>query len=352
MKPNLIPNPNPNQNANPNPSPNPKPNPISNPNRIGKALLYLLFLSYVCVALNIILFKTIPLTSLFADRFFDLRSINLVPLRTIIGYLQEPVDIEKALVNIGGNIGIFVPLGLFVFYIGGPKSFGRQISFLFLTTLFLEVAQYALALGSSDVDDILLNAAGGAIGIRIGQAMKRTFEDPNRLLLAHVVFLCAAGLAGIAAIAQVDGRLLPFSASRTVFIEENPEIMGDLREAEADMVGRLLSIDEDALILQTSSKMRTGRNSSIAGEERVTVALDASAKMVIRRVRSEKNRVVSHYEEGSLPKLQALMNGKESAPAVRVWLSGDKSLVADAVLVSEIERDHSTRPPPMKSKAP
>jgi len=315
-------------------------------------LLYLLFAAYVCVALNIILFKTIPLSSVFADRIFDLRSVNLVPFRTITGYLREPMDIEKALVNIAGNIGIFVPLGMFVSYIGREKSFGRQTLFLFLTTLSLEIVQYALALGSSDVDDILLNVAGGLIGIKLGQAMRRTFPDPNRLLLAHLIFLCVAGVGGIATIAQVDGSLLPFSSSKTVFIDANLEIMGGLKEAEADLFGELLSIDKDALILQTSSKVTTGRESSIAGEERMTVALDASAKLVIRRIRSEKEEVISHYEEGTVSKLQSLINAKESAPAVRVWLSGEKNLVADAVLVSYIERDHSARPPLMKGKAP
>lgn len=315
-------------------------------------LLYLLFAAYVCVALNIILFKTIPLSSVFADRIFDLRSVNLVPFRTIFGYLREPFDIEKALVNIAGNIGIFVPLGIFAFYIGRERTFGRQALFLFITTLSLEIIQYVLALGSSDVDDILLNVAGGLIGMKIGQAMKRTFSNPNRLLLAHLIFFIAAGVGGIATIVQVDGSLLPFSSSKTVFIYENPEIMGELKEAEADLFGELLSIDKDALILQTSSRVTTGREASIAGEERMTVALDASAKIVIRRIRSEKEEVISHYEEGTVSKLQSLINAKESAPAVRVWLSGDNSLAADAVLVSYIDGDHPARPPLMKGKAP
>ncbi|GJM79889.1 hypothetical protein HMSSN139_23850 [Paenibacillus sp. HMSSN-139] len=52
-----------------------------------------------------------------------------------------------------------------------------QTLWLLIASLLLEIIQYVLALGSSDIDDVLLNTMGGVIGIGI----YRWFRKKNSL---------------------------------------------------------------------------------------------------------------------------------------------------------------------------
>ena len=103
----------------------------------------------------------------------DERSCSLEPLYTIRGYfniLFHP-DIygwglrRYAVINFGGNILLFVPLGLFL-----PSLFPAQQRFwvFFLTVALtisaVEVTQYLTYTGAMDVDDLLLNTAGACLG--------------------------------------------------------------------------------------------------------------------------------------------------------------------------------------------
>ncbi|GIP34217.1 VanZ family protein [Paenibacillus sp. J2TS4] len=266
--------------------------------------------------------------------------MNIIPFRTIIDFLNEPMDIGMAMTNILGNIAVFVPLGIFVSYTGKKKSLGHQTLILFLTTLLLEIVQYILALGSSDVDDILLNVLGGLIGIAICRGMKRIFHAQDRLLIALVVFYLVAGIAGSVTIAKVDGSLLPFGSSKVVYIDENKEVMEGLDEAAAHLFGELASIDADTITVQRNPKYNvtmTQSGTSNDGEEKVTVSLGASTKIIIRHIHSDKNEIVSKYEDGTVSALASMLNSMDTVPTVRVWLSGENNLVASALLISFIE---------------
>ena len=81
-----------------------------------------------------------------------LRSINIIPFNTIIEFMtSENIDMGRALANIGGNIAIFVPLGVFVAYAARNKPLRISFLCLLLTSFAFEVIQYVFALGSSDI---------------------------------------------------------------------------------------------------------------------------------------------------------------------------------------------------------
>jgi glycopeptide antibiotics resistance protein len=96
-------------------------------------------------------------------------NLNLVPFRTMRlfwdAYGQMP---RAALVNLAGNVAVFIPLGLFL-----PCLFKNQRRFwLFLLTVagavvIIETAQLFTTMGSCDVDDLILNLVGAAIGFGI-----------------------------------------------------------------------------------------------------------------------------------------------------------------------------------------
>ncbi|SES79921.1 VanZ family protein [[Clostridium] polysaccharolyticum] len=74
------------------------------------------------------------------------------------------------IINFIMNILAFVPLGFFLPLLSKNQ---RKESFLFIAgsamefTLLIEIVQFALKVGTFDVDDIFLNTAGGIIGFML-----------------------------------------------------------------------------------------------------------------------------------------------------------------------------------------
>ncbi len=90
---------------------------------------------------------------------------NLMPLSTIKNYFIyfDHYNFNTWLINIGGNLLVFIPFGLCL-PIAFRWGFGKtMINFIvFISTL--EVLQMVTRRGSLDVDDVLLNSLGVAVG--------------------------------------------------------------------------------------------------------------------------------------------------------------------------------------------
>ena len=90
---------------------------------------------------------------------------SLIPFREIRRYLFSSMDIRLKLINIGGNILAFVPYGFLV-----PALFPKLRKWwivMLLTALFsvcVEGIQLIFRIGACDVDDVILNTAGGLLG--------------------------------------------------------------------------------------------------------------------------------------------------------------------------------------------
>lgn len=103
------------------------------------------------------------------------RQLNLVPFRTLrlfAGLLDSGVrsHIRMAVINLGGNVIMFIPLGFLL-----PRVFPKLASLpkVLLTTAALitavEILQLFTLVGSCDIDDLILNLLGSAIGYGIHQ---------------------------------------------------------------------------------------------------------------------------------------------------------------------------------------
>ena len=97
------------------------------------------------------------------------RNINLTPLATIRHYIALVKNSGSlrthAVINLVGNVVMFVPLGYCL-----PKIFPRfrnffkTFIFCFLLIVAVEVTQYFTYLGTCDIDDLILNMAGVILG--------------------------------------------------------------------------------------------------------------------------------------------------------------------------------------------
>lgn len=98
---------------------------------------------------------------------------------------REQLGFETFAVNILGNILAFAPYGYFLPLLN--KNYRKFIPVLLLSLLFssaVEVMQLYLRVGIFDVDDILLNTAGGVVGYILfliwNQIYKRYFTNKKR----------------------------------------------------------------------------------------------------------------------------------------------------------------------------
>ena len=91
---------------------------------------------------------------------------NLKPFQEILRFWnhRDIVGNRRMFLNIFGNILIFVPLGAFICAV--PKKTNIIVCFFLsaFTSLLIETLQFCFKLGCFDVDDLILNTAGGLLG--------------------------------------------------------------------------------------------------------------------------------------------------------------------------------------------
>ena len=106
--------------------------------------------------------------------------VNLRPFRTIRLYLgllsaNRPSLVRIAAVNLLGNVGMFLPLGFLL-----PAAFPRLAKwYRWLLTAagiiaLVELLQMLFLVGACDIDDLILNLTGTALGYGLFAAMERS----------------------------------------------------------------------------------------------------------------------------------------------------------------------------------
>lgn len=113
------------------------------------------------------------------------RRYNLHPLDTVSRYLWvlkyslDPTQQFHAIANLAGNVILFLPLGIFL-----PMLFVRLRAFwrfalaALLAILAVEALQLFTGLGTLDVDDLILNLMGIALGYLLWQGSR---SDPQKM---------------------------------------------------------------------------------------------------------------------------------------------------------------------------
>ena len=91
-------------------------------------------------------------------------TINLIPFNTIHFYLSGNVGYLIALYNLGANIGLFIPFGLYYRYIKKTPSMKQLLIITIFSISTIEWLQFFTKRGSLDIDDLMLNVLGVCLG--------------------------------------------------------------------------------------------------------------------------------------------------------------------------------------------
>ena len=134
---------------------------------------WVLFLMYLCL-LAYFMFFSESFGRTDTDREY---AYNLVPLKEITRYFRyyRTLGMTLFLINIVGNIAAFMPFGFFLPIISRrSRKWYNTVSFGLVFSLTLETLQLVLRVGSFDVDDMLLNTIGAALGFWVYKLVQRT----------------------------------------------------------------------------------------------------------------------------------------------------------------------------------
>lgn len=137
-------------------------------NKKTNRLTFILFVIYMTALVWIILFKL----QFSLDITGHTRSINLIPFAGSL-IINGKMDFGE----IFDNLLIFVPFGIYICMLKPNWLFPKKILPVFLTSLILEVLQFILAMGATDITDLISNTTGGLAGIGFFFIFTKLFRE-------------------------------------------------------------------------------------------------------------------------------------------------------------------------------
>lgn len=147
-----------------------------------KTITSVQFVLYLLILVWIILFK-LQFTLSDIDH---MRSINLIPF-----HYSTAVSEQFHFGEVRDNVLIFIPFGILLSMLASEMKLRSKILILLATSLVLETMQYILAIGGTDITDLITNVSGGAIGIGLYTFLLKAAKDKQKI---DMVILVVAGI--------------------------------------------------------------------------------------------------------------------------------------------------------------
>ena len=125
-----------------------------------KKLYKILIPFYTLFLLDLMLFG-------FGRSQYEINIVRLIPMFSTVGFVMQTILWKTIIINIFGNILIFVPFGFLGIVFPKLNQFWILILDFLFAIIILESFQYFTRLGVFDIDDVILNTVGVAIGFWI-----------------------------------------------------------------------------------------------------------------------------------------------------------------------------------------
>ena len=123
------------------------------------------------------------------------RSFNFVPFYTIRKFWDNRDWLNNSIVieNLLGNIAVFIPLGLLLQALKRSKGVWLDLILAVVIPVCVEALQALFMVGSCDIDDVILNFAGIAIGITLYRIALRVTKSTDKARMAALGMLVLLG---------------------------------------------------------------------------------------------------------------------------------------------------------------
>lgn len=134
----------------------------------GKRWLHILFLCYLAALLRITVFR-----SGFGAHGFCTEGVVNLKLFTEYLPLIQTHDWDRIVYLFVGNVIWFVPFGMYVRYRKAERGILWAAVLGFALSFIIETMQYMFGTGVSELDDLILNTGGAALGAQLLKAYSR-----------------------------------------------------------------------------------------------------------------------------------------------------------------------------------
>lgn len=115
------------------------------------------------------------------------RTVKLIP------YVTTGTAGANSTTEIALNAALFIPFGVYLRHFAPTWSGVRILGLIAGTSILFEAIQYALAVGASDVADVINNSLGGLIGVWLYAIAKRRFRAGTEIVLLRSMLVGTAG---------------------------------------------------------------------------------------------------------------------------------------------------------------
>lgn len=122
---------------------------IEDKNKISKFSMSIVFIYYVLLLFNMVVFA----------RYDSVYGYNFIPFKSIYEALKSD-NLYFMIINILGNLLVFMPLEYFIINLFKVKKFSLNFMLSFVLILIIEILQFVFKVGVFDIDDILLSVLG------------------------------------------------------------------------------------------------------------------------------------------------------------------------------------------------
>ena len=268
--------------------------------RVLTVLIVLIFLAYLAALVKITLVKGTTIPRLSQDLLAGqapLRAVNLIPFQTFSDYLgyRENMPLLRWFSNIFGNMLVFVPMGLYLpMVLPKMRRYLKTLPAVVLVSACLEGLQYLLGTGSTDIDDLWLNAVGGSLGYLLFSLVSR-FTAARVTALAWTLALSACfAVAGYVTAYREFGMYLGLATLRE-------EVQGDqqIPRRTADAMGTVDGVRDNFLILTDVVRPRATDTKGGAGAPvelaEVVVQVTAETRFYDRQVSLKGHTQTTRY---------------------------------------------------------
>lgn len=147
---------------------------------VGLLIFYLAALSWIIIFKMAFSVMKLP----------HIRSINLIPFGESV-IINGKMDFGEII----QNLLAFIPFGILICVLWEKKSLLKQFFPIICTSILFEVIQYVFAVGASDITDVLMNSAGGLLGIGTAVLVEKLSEK-HWVRIINILSLTGAVLLG------------------------------------------------------------------------------------------------------------------------------------------------------------
>lgn len=288
-----------------------------------------LFVVYLLLLLRIVLFKQVTLDNLSAAFGASERTVSLIPFASLVQMSASGVSPARLAENVFGNVIIFLPFGLLApLLLKKRERYAVPCALLF--SLCIEVLQFAFALGSSDVDDLICNALGAAAGYWLYRFIRRKTHSYAAAAGRILALTSVCGSAVILFLLVYHTDLFVVSGYETVV--EHGELVADFIDTPQFVSGKLCKAGDGRLTVEKSVHR--------ADETRMLIELELTPESGIYLCHDEiryffraivgERMIYEQLEYADLAEQGSY--SVQQKPNVRVW-SADGRTIDDIIII-------------------